>query len=81
LEQVVEPDDGGKDASPIHDVTWCWYKGQKYELIVPRRFFGRWTWIAHFDGAPSVSGKAFRKRTAIEKAKRAIKKTIRESGR
>jgi hypothetical protein len=75
-------DDGGNGASPrMSDVTWEWYKGQRYELIMPLHFLGRWVWIAHFDAGSTVIGKAFSKRTAVEKAKRAIKKTIREPGR
>jgi hypothetical protein len=58
-----------------------WYKGQKYELLAPGSRIGRWTWLAHLSTGQTLTGKAFRKTTAIKNAKRAIKLALRDDRR
>jgi hypothetical protein len=55
-----------------------WYKGQKYELLAPGGRIGRWTWLAQLSTGHTLTGKAFRKTTAIKNAKQAIKLALRD---
>ena len=55
-------------------MDYYWYKGQRFEVIAPKRgFIGRWTWIAYLETGKTLTGRTFRKTAAIKQAERAIK--------
>lgn len=57
-----------------------WYKGQKYEVLAPRRrLIGRWTWTAYLENGKSLTGKTFREVSAVARAERAIRNALREA--